>query len=274
MMRAMNPLRPSAPILGSIRAIAGLRGDRSRLGRPTRTLTYEPERVGSRPPLLDVWESPCPNGRAVLLVHGGGFAMGSRSMRPCLITADRLARAGFHVFVPDYPLVTPMGSVVIADQVVSVRRAFESARAEAHAMGAELTAILGTSAGAALSALAAARLPTREVVLAFGPYDFFALETPLLRAARTKLIGIDRADAILAVSARFLAPPSGKVLLLHGTADVLVPAEHSITYRDALLAQDREAELVLFEGAPHAFFNQEEDPICQAALVAVLRFLG
>jgi len=53
-----------------------------------------------------------------------------------------------------------------------------------------------------------------------------------------------------------LCPPA---LLLHGTEDDCVSHEQSVAFHEALLGCGISAELELYEGKPHAWFNFEPD---------------
>lgn len=51
----------------------------------------------------------------------------------------------------------------------------------------------------------------------------------------------------------FVSNITTPVLLMHGTADVVVPYQQSVELNDSLIAHNKVAQLLLFEGAPHAF---------------------
>ena len=67
----------------------------------------------------------------------------------------------------------------------------------------------------------------------------------------------DRYTELSAVRRVHAAVPP--VLLLHGTADLCVSHEQSIVFADRLRALGVHAEVELYEGKPHAWFNREPD---------------
>ncbi len=60
-------------------------------------------------------------------------------------------------------------------------------------------------------------------------------------------------------------------LLVHGTGDVLVPHEQSTLFAEAMRERGLRAELVLVDGQPHGFFNQ--DPHFEPIYAEVERFV-
>lgn len=65
-------------------------------------------------------------------------------------------------------------------------------------------------------------------------------------------------------------------LLVHGTADVTVPPEQSTLFVEAMRNLGLRAELVLVEGVPHGFFNQDPhfEPIYRQVEAFVLEVFG
>lgn len=236
-----------------------LRGERySQLKRPGRPAVfdfYRPTDAG--PGLLPV----------VTLVHGGGFFIGSRSMRPVLWLTEQLTRRGFAVLACDYPLVR--AGVTLEDQVDAMTEAITVPRRFADRLGVDPQrhALVGFSAGATLAVLAAERAAEGDVsrvVAVFGLYDFLSLEGPLTREFRRRLLG-DVGDA----RARGASPlasggPRVPVTLLHGESDGLVPCEQSRRFADRRRALGLPVELRTYPDAGHAFFSERGPWVPQA----------
>jgi acetyl esterase/lipase len=269
------PLSPTlSAALDAARALATLRlTPDDLLPRPSETFSYEPTRPGARPPACDVY---LPRGREprgyTLLLHGGGFTTGGRSMRPTRRLAGALLAQGEVVFAIDYPLVG-RGTTVF-DQVASVERALGAAAARAaraevrHPRGV----LVGTSAGATLAMLAAPR--DREhvarVVACFGLYDFLdlPLAAPAALAFRRYVLG-DPSPSSARLASPLHAPPPSDVVLLHGAHDRLVPVVQHDRMEAALRAAGGRVSGHVFPGAPHAFFNEGTRPPCAEALARV-----
>ena len=56
-------------------------------------------------PLVDTYAPAAPTGASVVLVHGGGFVIGSRRMKPMRFLATQLAAAGITVCSVDYRMI-------------------------------------------------------------------------------------------------------------------------------------------------------------------------
>jgi acetyl esterase/lipase len=264
--------------LGVAQALTTLRvTDTDLLPLPSETFPYEPTRSGARPPACDVYLPRVrrPSG-FTLLLHGGGFTTGSRTMRPTRRLAGALLALGEVVFAVDYPLVR-RGTTVF-DQIVSVERALAAAAARAARAGVRHSRgiVLGTSEGATLAMLAAprAREHVTRVIACFGLYDFLDLPMPdgAARAFRRWLLGDPSPSSARLASPLHATPPSD-VVLLHGSDDRLVPvAQHhrmAAALRTASLVEPVRVVDHVYAGAPHAFFNDGATPPCAEALETV-----
>lgn len=203
----------------------------------------------------DIYLPPTDAKTSVVLVHGGGFVIGSRRMKPMRFLAARLAASGIAVCSVDYRLIFRGGR--LAEAVDDVRAALAFWRTRATQLG--LTgniSMIGLSAGATLSLLVAARDPVARLACCFGLYEITHLPSLYPRLLfRTR----DR-DAW-----RFDAHPIAPTLLLHGDADRLVPiaqARRLAAQREALGLPTR---LVVYEGARHGFFRSPS-PIADAGV--------
>lgn len=208
-------------------------------------------RRGHIAPLADIYVPPAPNGASVVLVHGGGFVLGSRQMKPMRYLAAHLVGAGVSVCAIDYRMIFRGGRLDEATDDVRAACEFWLTKAP----NARAVSIVGLSAGGTLALLAAARVPAlATLTCCFGLYEVDHLRGPATLLPRLLFATTDRA-AWMTRSPRHVTQPAMSTLLLHGTDDGLVPVEQAhrlAAHREALGLATR---LVIYDGAPHGFFN-------------------
>lgn len=244
----MTGLRHRA-VVDALRSLAG--PPHFRVVPPTETVRYRAARRGV-PPLADVYVPAAPSGAGVVLVHGGGFVLGTRAMKPMRFLAARLVAAGVTVCSIDYRLIFRGGR--LEEAIDDVRAAFEFFRRRAELDEARVS-LVGLSAGGTLAMLAAAHEPVHRLASCFGLYELDHLEGPLARVLPSLLFQSRDPRRWAARSPRHAEPPKAPTLLLHGDDDGLVPvaqARRLAAHREALGLPTR---LVVYEGAPHGFFN-------------------
>jgi acetyl esterase/lipase len=234
------------------------------------------DHVGGVPLRFDHYRTRKADGPApcVVVVHGGAWSRGDPSQAAG--NALHFARRGISTVSISYRLAPEHR---FPAQLDDVRRGLRWVRAHAGDLGIdpERIALIGLSAGAHLALLVhvagpveglASALPpalagvsesVRAVIGHYGPYDL----------TRTRPIGDwdpmqdlfgDRArDANLlhlASPRSHVANATAPVLLIHGTADQIVSHKESVRMHEALEAAGKTSELLLLEGAPHAFQMQ------------------
>lgn len=222
---------------------------------PSAVAAYAPARAG-RAPRADVYLPAGAPDASVVLVHGGGFVLGSRRMPAVRQVSSALVAAGVGVCAIDYRLMFRGGRLAEALADVHAALAFWRARGAALGFDAARISLVGLSAGGTLALLAASEDPgLHRLACCFGVYqlDAYAGLWPRL-LVRSADPATWRARSPLA------APqPAVPTLLLHGDADRLVPVAqaHALAaHRDTLgLA----TKLVVYPGAPHGFFNLAGD---------------
>ncbi len=253
-------------------------------GREVATRRGEPLTVDLYPP---DGEGPHPG---ILFVHGGSWVAGSPLTHDKL--ARRLAERGYYVVSVDYALAPEHKHPEGLDDCV-VAADWLAASAASLGIDASRLAIMGDSAGGNLAAATVHCLlerdgstPFRAAVLPYGVYDFPAmLELPdgspfvngrIFVWQIEDYLGPKADEALLAsgaVSPRFspcLAsyPPT---FMTVGTHDPLL--QQSIDFGESLKGAGVEAEVLVFEGATHAFLQIEEVAAAGEGLEAIVAFL-
>ncbi|MEO8845227.1 MAG: alpha/beta hydrolase [Kofleriaceae bacterium] len=241
-----------------LRSLRSLRGDPSTADVvPTAAaVAYRtgPKRRGIAP-LADLYVPAGAIGPSVVLVHGGGFVIGSRTMKPMRYLVAQLTAAGIAVCTIDYRMIFRGGGLEASITDVCDAYAFWSARAPAYGLDASAISFVGLSAGATLALLAAARVDgLAGVVGCFGLYDVGHLRGPAALLPRL-LFGTADRTVWTARSPHAAPQPAAATLLLHGSDDGLVPVEQARQLAARREAQGLQTRLVIYDGAPHGFFN-------------------
>jgi acetyl esterase/lipase len=195
---------------------------------------------------------------SVVLVHGGGWVVGSRGMKPVRFLATRFVEAGFAVCSVGYRRIHEGGDLDSSAADVGEGLSWWRDRAGRFGHNPERVALCGISAGATLSLLAASD-PRAEglggLVSIFGLYDFAKLRGAVTSALLRLVLRTGERAVWSARSPMNAAPCPAPMLAVHGTEDRLVP----VAQAEALVARQRaeglSAELRTYEGAPHGFFN-------------------
>ena len=233
---------------------------------------------GGVPPLADVY---VPGGGAtagqpsVVIVHGGGFLIGSRRMKPVLFLATRLVEAGFLVATFDYRLIFRGGRLDEAlEDVAAMLDWWRGPCAERFGHDADRISLLGMSAGATLTSLHAGVDPgLHRVVTCFGLQDFAWMGGPGARLVRRLLLRSGDPAAWRARSPVERCMTETPVMILHGAADGFVDPTHSKRLAAAREARGLPTQLALYDGAPHGFFMESDQPAAVQATEDILTFL-
>ena len=229
-------------------------------------------------PLADVYlpDTPGPH-PSVLIVHGGGFVIGSRRMKPVRYLATRLSAAGYAAAAFDYRMIFRGGRLDESLSDLATMSAWWRSQAARFHLDLDRISLAGFSAGATLMLLHAAENGTdryERLVSFYGVYDFSYLSGRL--AEWMRLLLLRSGDHVIWAERSPLqrCGMAAPLLLIHGTADTLVPVEH------ARRLQRRREELGLpvtlceHDGLPHGFVNDARLPATDAAIQEMLGFLG
>ena len=225
---------------------------------------------GGRDLLCDIYTPPgATNAPAVLLLYGGGWRMGERGrMRD---HGMALAGRGFVAVASDYRL-TPESPWPA--QIHDVKAAIRWMRASAPRLGIDprRIAIEGHSAGAHLALLAAGTpgIPAFEgdggnpgvatdiaaVVAVYPPVRFhLGNDRASGSTPATALMGeaATMEDARAAGPIEYAAANFPPTLLLHGSADKVVPPTASLRMYEALSQAGAPVEIHMYANLPHGF---------------------
>jgi acetyl esterase/lipase len=236
---------------------------------------------GYRPVALDLYVPAEPAQALCLYLHGGGWRLGSRSDGPGPARSwspsffERVAALGLAVASLDYRL---SGEAVFPAQLedVSAAAGFLARQRAGFGLATPRTVAWGVSAGghlAAMLALTAPEPPVHAVVCWYTPADLGALPADVDDAGgrgdrgpdsrEAQLIGAplgERPDLAEAASpVRFAHPGAPPFLLVHGTADDMVPPRQSERLAGALVAAGASVTMDLVEGASHMFPELNDD---------------
>jgi acetyl esterase/lipase len=247
---------------------------------------------GYRPLSLDLY-LPDAGARAVCVyVHGGGWRMGSRRAGPGPQSSTsrrlfaRMAGHGLAVAAVDYRL---SGEARFPAQPDDVRAACRWLLDDASSPVRELPLVFfGVSAGGQVAALCGldAALPVQAVALWYPATDLLHLPDDIEAVGGTPDRGPTSREALMLGASAAQDPEKARLaspvthvrgdappfLLLHGDADVLVPAQQSRRLRDALQAVGASATLELVAGYNHMFTGMPDDEL-EALLDRTTTFL-
>ncbi len=225
---------------------------------------------GISKPRLEVFPAANPNGAAMLIIPGGGFAWNYFEHEGYYV-ADALNRAGITCFVLFYRLAEEGWPEPASVGPADAQRAMRVIRADAarfHIDPARL-GVMGFSAGGFLTAT----LATRHDAAFYAPVDARdrLSARPLLAAPIYPVQTVDPAYAYVGVAPslfggkvtaadiatwspdRNVTVATAPTFLAHAEDDGLVPVANSTRLRDALVAQKIPVETHLFAHGGHGF---------------------
>lgn len=212
---------------------------------------------------------------SVVVVHGGGFVIGHRRMKPVRLVATRLCQAGFAVCAVDYRLLLRGGGLDAQVEDVTAAAAFWRAECARFGCDPARISMLGFSAGASLMILHAAASPHvyHRLVSIYGALDFHQMSGRRAGLVLGMLLGTGDRRVWEERSPSAHADMSSPLLTIHGTHDDLVPVGHATRLHEARRARGLPSELELVPGMRHGWLNDASLPETDQAVARVLAFL-
>lgn len=195
---------------------------------------------------------------AAIVVHGGGWVRGNRRVDVAPLLPP-LAAVGMAWFSIDYRLLNdPLHFGVAIDDVIAAVR-FVREHAAEYRVDPDRIALVGESAGGQLAAMAAFAVPVRAVVALYAPTDLTGLldSSGLIPSEIRDRFKGTPLEALLRSRLKQLSPVANvradmpPFLLIHGTADPLVPFDQSREMCEKMTAAGASCELFPVRGAGH-----------------------
>ena len=218
--------------------------------RPDRIVVHLAE------PSLEVFRPRRPNGNAVLVLPGGGYARLAID-KEGTGAASWLTALGHTVFALNYRLPGDGWTAGFDAPLQDAQRAMRMIRADATtwAIDPERVGVMGFSAGGHL----AGALMTRHDARLYEPVDgrdqtsarpaWSVLAYPMTSVARWAPTGSDAAVDL----DRAVRPGIGPVFLVHAADDAVVPVDRSLTLFQALRTADVPTEMHIYPTGGHGF---------------------
>lgn len=210
---------------------------------------------------------------AAIIVHGGAWVTGDKrgTVQPLF---QPLSQGGFAWFSINYRLVrgtdpssliSPASIAALTGAVDDVRAATEFVRTHAaeYSIDPQRIVLIGESAGAHLVSMAALKpnpsSGVQAVVAFYSPSDLIALieNSNRIPPALRQAVKGSPLEAMLMAGLRDLSPrtwvrkDAPPFLMIHGTADMLVPLQQSVDMCAALETSGAACELYRVTGAGH-----------------------
>jgi alpha-L-fucosidase 2 len=202
---------------------------------------------------------------AAIVVHGGGWVRGDKRYPDVTPLFKPLSDAGIAWFSIDYRLASDPFQFGVAIEDVEAAVRFVKAHAAEYRIDPNRLALIGESAGGQLAAMAAFETPVKAVVAIYTPTDLVSLlKTSELipPQIRNSLKGTPLEGLLVARLAQLspiekVRPGMPPFLMIHGTADPLVPFEQSKAMCAKMQAAGVSCDLFRVPGGGHGLRRWE-----------------
>lgn len=206
--------------------------------------------------------------KAVIMIHGGGWVSGNKVDMNQFIPVLKSRLPDYAIFNIGYRLVSS-SATAFPTQENDVKAAVNSilAKVQEYKFNSDKVVVLGASAGGHLALLQAYKYSTpkmKAVVDFFGPtdipalYSFYATQPLNLAVLQAVMGGTPATNAAMYQSSspvNFVSSQSQPTLILHGTADPLVPIAQSTALKAKLETAGVYVKMVSYAGAGHGDWN-------------------
>lgn len=233
---------------------------------------------------------------AVLWIHGGGWAGGSRAGLQSV--TETCAAFGYVAATTDYRLTPDGYEFPAALEDVAAALDYLVTNADRFGLDANRIVVGGDSAGGHLALLVAmchdpkllalkpdhaAALRVRGVVNIYGPTDMPALAglrpiNPITRPLLDRFMGEPPSKAPQrwkdASPVTFVSHDGPPILTIHGDADTVVPFQQAEAVTTRCDAVGQSHRLIRVRGAGHGWFSLPNGPTTRRVMPAILHFLA
>lgn len=205
--------------------------------------------------------------KAIIMIHGGAWISGDKADMNGFVPVVKSRLSEYAIFNINYrlgvPALPPANAFPAQENDVKAALAFITGKAAEYKFNTDKTVILGASSGGHLALLQAYKNSTprlNAVVDFFGPTDMAGLYTfyassPVNQLGLQLLMGGTPAtNASLYQSSspvNFVSSSSPPTIILHGTADPVVPVAQSTALKTKLESNGVSVRMVTYTGAGH-----------------------
>lgn len=207
--------------------------------------------------------------KAIVIVHGGAWVSGDKTEMNQFIPVIKQRLPEYAIFNINYRLAALPSANAFPTQENDMKTAlnFIVSKASEYKFNTDKLCLLGASAGGHMVLLQAYKNATpkvKAVVDLFGPTDMAGLYTsyassPINQLGIQLLMGgTPTTNAALyqsSSSINYVSAQSQPTLILHGTADLIVPYAQSTTLKTKLETAGVSVQMVTYIGAGHGDWN-------------------
>jgi acetyl esterase/lipase len=227
--------------------------------------------------LGDIYRPSQPNqaGLSTVIVHGGAFVFGHRAMKPVRFLIHCLLEQGFTVCSIDYRHLGRGARLQTSVDDVRAGLIGWTNLATEYGCDTDKVSMVGISAGATIGLLAAGSPEAPNIarlVSFYGLYELTGLIGPIKGLIPQWLTDSKDHQIWTSHSPISAGLPACPTLLIHGTADGIVPIGQHHAMLEKRQAQNLPTAEIVYDGAPHSFLN---NPCAEreSSVDATIRFL-